>query len=345
MSDQPRAGFSRWARIAMQTFFFAAGLGLLAWVLSQAFAERNRDAWRRIADASAVDLAALAGLTMLTLVLNGSIFWATLRPVRRLGWKDVLATNAVATTLAYLPFKLSIVFRVLVHNRRDGVPVLTVGAWFVAVTIGISAATNPVFFTSLFHPTIDLWWFLFVLGGLIASHVVVCSLARIFAGSAGLERFRNVLAKLTPKRLAPTVTGPLAAKVHAGFDMLAHPGWLAAQMALRAADLLVIAARLALCAKIAGAGVTFGESIVYGAFRFAIATLLPSGAMGSQEAGTTWIARVRQAAAADKFEVVLVFMLLSELVIFVLAAAWGAWRLRVHRLAQGPATGGTLPSP
>lgn len=328
----------------MQVFFFAAGLGLLGWVLSQAFAERNRDAWRRIADASPVDLALLAALTMLTLVLNGSIFWATLRPVRRLGWRDVLATNAVATTLAYLPFKLSIIFRVLVHNRRDSVPVLTIGAWFVAVTIGISAATNPVFFTSLFHPTIDALWFAFVLGGLLASHLLVCSLARVFAGEAGLVRFRSLLRKVTPTRFAGEVTGPLAARVHAGFDMLAHPGWLAAQMALRAADLIVIAARLALCAKIAGAGVTFGESIVYGAFRFAIATLLPSGAMGSQEAGTTWIARVREAAAADKFEVVLVFMLLSELVVFVLAAAWGAWRLRVHRLAQGPAAGGSLPS-
>ncbi len=322
----------RWIRPAIQIGMFLAGLVLLYWVVSQALDPKNQDAIRRIRSASSADIALLLTMTLGSLVINGGIFWACIRPVRTLRMIDVQAVNAVGTLLANPPGKLSIVFRVFMHHRRDGIPLLTIAAWFVAVTAGVSAATNPIFFASWYIKEIDASWFAFVIGGLAVSYLIVLAIARTFAGPAGLVRFRRVVGALLLGRLRNFVAGSALEKIHAGFDMLSHPGWLFVQMALRAADLLLLGGRLYLCAKIAGAHVTYNEALVYGAIRFAIATLLPSGAMGSQEAGTTWVARLREAAASDQFAVVLVFMLVTELAVYSVATALGLWWLKPWRI-------------
>lgn len=322
----------RWVKLAIQLGMFAGGLVLLYWVVRQALDERNQGAIRSIRSASPGAIALLLAMTLGSLVINGGIFWACIRPVRKLRMIDVQAVNAVGTILANPPGKLSIVFRVFMHHRRDNIPLLTIAAWFVAVAAGVTAATNPLFFASWYLKDMDATWAAVASGGLAVSYLMVLALARSFAGEAGLVRFRRAVGVLFLGQLKGFVAGPALERVHAGFDMLSHPLWLFVQMSLRVADLFLLAARLFLCAQIAGAHVSFNEALVYGAIRFAIATLLPSGAMGSQEAGTTWIARIRQAAASDQFEVVLVFMLVTELVVYSAATAVSLWWLKPWRI-------------
>ncbi|MEK6702378.1 MAG: hypothetical protein AABZ53_08955 [Planctomycetota bacterium] len=323
----------RWVRLTIQLGMFGVGLVLLYWVVRQALDERNQGAIRSIRSASSADIALLLAMTLGSLLINGGIFWACIRPVRNLRMIDVQAVNAVGTLLANPPGKLSIVFRVFMHHRRDHIPLLTIAAWFVAVAIGISAATNPIFFASWYLKELDATWAAVVVAGLGASYLAVLGIAKTFAGEAGLARFRRTVSILLLGRLSGFVAGPALEKVHAGFDMLSHPGWLFVQMALRSADLFLLGGRLYLCAKIAGTHVSFNDALVYGAIRFAIATLLPSGAMGSQEAGTTWIARLRQTAASEQFEVVLVFMLVTEMVVYSVATALSLWWLKPWRIA------------
>lgn len=332
----PKQG-RRWVRLTIQLGMSIAGLVLLYWVVRQALDERNQGAIRSIRSASPGAIALLLAMTLGSLLINGGIFWACIRPVRKLRMIDVQAVNAVGTLLANPPGKLSIVFRVFMHHRRDNIPLLTIAAWFVAVAAGITAATNPLFFASWYLKDMDATWAAVASGGLAVSYLMVLGLARSFAGEAGLVRFRRVVGVLLLGTLRGFVAGPSIERVHAGFDMLSHPGWLLVQMTLRVADLFCLAARLYLCASIAGTHVSFNEALVYGAIRFAIATLLPSGAMGSQEAGTTWIARVRQAAASEQFEVVLVFMLVTELLVYGVATALSLWWLKPWRItSQSP---------
>jgi hypothetical protein len=248
---------------------------------------------------------------------------------------DLVATNAVATTLAYLPGKLSIVFRVFVHNRRDGVPILTVGAWFAGVAIGIPAVAIPICAASLARPVLAEAWIGAAVAGLVGSYGAILFSARLLAGEAGLSRLRRAARAILPVRWKKAGESAVLGKVHAGFDMLAHPGWLGVHLLLRVADLLTLAARLYVCARIIGASVSFDEAIVYGSVRFAIATLLPSGAAGSQEFGTAWLARVLKSAAADRFEVVMVFMLIAELPVYAIGTLLGLWRLRPGRVNRG----------
>lgn len=341
MSEAPsKGGLPRWLRVGLQVLLFLGGLFLLWWVYREATRPENREAIERIRRAAPGDIALLLGLTLATLLLQGGSFWTAIRPVRRLPFWGVQATNAVAAVLASPPGKLSLVWRVFIHNRRDGVPVLTVGAWFVAATVGISAATNPIFFTSYLHPSIDAVWFAWVAGGLVASHLVIWGLAKIFAGERGLARFRSLLRRVLPGRLKRLAELDAVARVQAGSDMLAHPGWLAAQMACRVADLLVLGARFWLCARIAGVELAYAPAVVLVAFRFAIATLMPSGAVGSQEAGTIKVAERFAPAAAAAMPAVLLLMLAAELLVSAAAGLVGVIYLRPDRLLRGEAPKG-----
>jgi len=329
--SNPHAGArGPWMRIAFQIAGFLGGVALLGWCVKQAASESNRASLGRLRETSPADASLLVGLTVLTLLVNGMIFWSAIRPVRRLPISNVLATNAVASFLSYAPFKLSILFRFYSHRAIDGVPLLTIGAWFAAVTVGISAATNPVFFASLLRREIDGLWFAAVVGGLVASHILVCVLTRTFAGDRGMARLRR-LAGYASHRLAAS---SIIERVHDGFDMLANPVWLAVQMTLRATDLFIIAARLYLCAKILGVSVSFSESIVYGAFRFAVATVAPTGAVGTQEGVTAWIAKVLHAPNAESYAAILVLMLAVEAAVNLFGAAAGVLWLGPGRLLR-----------
>lgn len=329
-----------WARFTLQGIFFLGGLALLWWVIREATKPENKDALERIKNAQPADIALLIGLTIATFFVQGCSFWAAIRPVRRLPMLGIQATNAVAGILANPPGKISILWRIFIHNRRDGVPILTIGAWFVAATIGISAGTNPVFFTSYFHPTIDIVWFGCIAGGLVASHLLVYSIASAFAGERGLLRVRGMVRAILPRRFKPFADSTAIARVQAGADMLAHPWWLAAQIAFRVMDLLLLGARLWLCAKIAGVALDYAPALVLAAFRFAIATLLPSGAVGSQEAGTIKVAERFAPDAAAAMPAVLLLMLAVELLVAAVLGLIGVIYLRPDRLLRGTPTKG-----
>ena len=72
-------------------------------------------------------------------------------PVQRLRTLDVVAVNAIATLLNYLPFKLSVISRIVIHNRRDGVPLGKIVGWLAAVGVGGVISFGPVALVSLWH--------------------------------------------------------------------------------------------------------------------------------------------------------------------------------------------------
>jgi hypothetical protein len=108
-------------------------------------------------------------LSLGTLACNATTFWIVIRPVRRLGWPWVFSVNAVATALAYLPFKLSVIARYVLHRRHDQLAVLTITTWFANVALVMAAVLGPVVSASIWRGTIDATWVATALGGAVAA--------------------------------------------------------------------------------------------------------------------------------------------------------------------------------
>src|SRR5690606_34937746 len=142
----------------------------------------------QLREASAAVVAGLIGLSALSLLLNGLIFWILIIPVRRVGLASVLATNALATFLAYLPMKLSVAARVLLHRKRDGVPIPLIGGWFTAVGASMAATFIPLGIISYLFKTVDLLWAITLGAGLAVSVGAAIICARILRTDGALAR-------------------------------------------------------------------------------------------------------------------------------------------------------------
>jgi hypothetical protein len=224
--------------VALQALGGLVSLALLAWCVYTAWKGGSLEKLRGL---SGGDAWALAGLSLLSLTLNGSLFWVTLRPVKRLRWVDVLAVNAVATFLAYFPFKLSIVWRVLVHNRRDGLPVLTIGAWLMSNAAVVLAVLLPPALAGLWRQRVDGVYLAASLGGILVLLLALHGVARWLGGERGLERLRGLLGRRGWR--GRVASSQKFARLHQGLGMLAHAPTLASAAGLRLADLLVQAVR------------------------------------------------------------------------------------------------------
>ena len=329
-------------RLALQLAGFGAGLGLLAWAVSIALREENRHQLERLADASIQHIAWLLGLSALSLVLNGLAFWAMLEPARRLRVLDVQATNAVATFLAYLPFKLGALTRVLIHNRRDGVPLLTIGAWFLALTAAMAIAIAPLLAASLVRHEIDAVWLAIAGAGVVLCTIATNAMARYFGFEKGMARLHRILDPITPGRLRPALRSARFRELHEGFAMLACPKALTMGVALRLADLLVQGARFAVAADVLGVDLSFADAVLLALSYFAIGVVSPSGMLGVREMGTTAIAAIAAMAASERFVGVALLVTAAESIATLAGAGVGLAWLRPDRLlrARGARSGG-----
>ena len=76
-----------WKRLLRATFQiggFLIGIALLVWCVRRGLSPENRGQLALLRSASPGLVASLLGLTVVSIALNGLIFWAVLRPVRRL---------------------------------------------------------------------------------------------------------------------------------------------------------------------------------------------------------------------------------------------------------------------
>ncbi|MCA9298464.1 MAG: hypothetical protein KDA28_05320, partial [Phycisphaerales bacterium] len=145
-------------RITFQVVGIAIAIVLLIWSARQAFSDENRAQIEQLREAPVHLSILLVALSFGTILVNGVLFFASIRSVKRIDMLGMQATNAVAWLLSYLPFKISALMRVIIHNRRDGIPVLMVGSWFLV--IGLLAATTvlPLAVASMVRDRIDVAW-------------------------------------------------------------------------------------------------------------------------------------------------------------------------------------------
>lgn len=321
------------ARAIVQSIGFLTGLGLLGWCVSLAFKPENRQQLEHLREASPLQLLGLLGLSFATLLINGLIFWVSIRPARRLRAADVVATNAIATFLGYLPFKLGLVARIAIHNRRDRVPLLTIGAWFAAMAVTLAIAIGPPALAGLWRRQLDGPWLITTAVAVLTLTVTAVLLARLFAGRVGLERLYRLFGRMP--LAGPLVHSRRFTQLHAGFDMLADARCTGAAVALRLLDLVVISSRFALASVVIGSPIPWESAFLVASSYFIIGVISPFGVLGTREAGTTGIAVLLLPggeSAGQAFAVVALLVSATEAIAYLAAAGLGLAWLRPDRL-------------
>lgn len=291
MSDSPDTPSStRSSRsmigVVVQIVGFAIGIVLLGWAVREALRPENREQLSKLSDATPGELMLLLVLAALSVGFNGVIFWVVLNPVHRIRVTDVIATNAIATFLAYLPFKLSVVARFVIHNRRDKVPVLTIGAWIIAEAILMAAVLGPLILTSVWLKEVNALWWVVSLVGVLVCTVVGAALSRQLAGDVGLTRLSRI-------GIGERFSGSDAfSRIHSGFEMLGHPRATLIANAFRLIDIITFALRFYVAARVLELPISMQDALLLGATYFIIGAASPAGMLGTREAGTIGVAEL-----------------------------------------------------
>ena len=267
----------------VQIIGFAGSIGALGWAVSVALKQENRDQLAKLSQASSTELIMLMSMAAISVAFNGLLFWVVMNPIHKLRPTDVIATNAISTLLAYLPFKLSIVSRFVIHNRRDKIPVLTIGAWIIAVTLLMGAVFGPITLVSLWQHQINtMWWITSGIGILLAT-ITGSLIARFFVGEIGTQRIARILGQ----RITKTES---FARLHIGFEMLANmPAALLGNL-FRVLDVLSFAMRFSIAARVLDLPISGSDALLLGATYFIIGMASPFGMLGTREAGTIKVA-------------------------------------------------------
>lgn len=344
MSESHRDG-GRIVRLILQTAGFLVGLALLGWCVRTALSPENREQLARLREATFGEVALLLALGAATITINGLIFWATLAPTRRLRPTDLVATNALCTFLAYLPFKIGAVTRIAIHNRRDRVPLPTIGAWFMAVLAVMVVSYGPAMLASVWRRQVDAWWWAAGIGGVVIAAGAVVIAARPFAGERGLRRLHAVLDGVPLPGVGSLGRTERFSQFHEGAAMLACPKAVAISSTLRLADLALIAARFVVAGSIVGVAFGWEEAVLVASAYYLIGVVSPFGMLGAREAGTVWMAGALGLAAATgqsveqtaaSLTVLTLFITGTESVVLLAGAAAGAIWLRPDRMLRTP---------
>ncbi len=327
-------------KLIFQIGAFMCGLGILAWFIYTANRPSNRENLDRLIHAPPATLLTLLGLSLATLSLNGTIFFVTIFPVRRVPFWDVQAANGCACVLNYIPFRAGTICRFMIHNRRNGVPLLTIGAWLGAVSATVAATLTPLIAAAVWRKQIDGPFVVAVLIGLFISYSVVLTAARTFAHARGLARLHRLTDPVGINLLNRALRSNAFHNLHHGFAMLAHPGSLAVAMSLRLIDLLVQATRFMVTAKLVGVELNFESALLISATYF-LFSLSPAGALGTREGGATGIAKwlAVPGFTTESFVVIALAVTASEMIVNMTCGSIALLFIRPDRLLDSAFSG------
>lgn len=320
--------------IIIQVVGFAISMALLVWCIQLAFKPENIDKVGKLWEAPLSTKVSLLALSALILFFDGAKFWVVLKPVKKLGFWHVQAVNGIAALLIYAPFKLSIIWRFIVHNRRDGMPVLTIGAWVGAVAIILLGVLAPLVAVSIWRQQID--WIFIVAGvvGLVIMYLLTLLGAMLFAGERGLARLNTMASYLRLAIINRIFASNAFAKAHAGFDMLADPVTMGSGYLCRISNLLLGAARFYLVAKLLGTPITVDTAVIASCTYFLVGVVSPSGSLGAREGATTGLAALLAIPGMEHgaFAPIAIFVSVLEIITHLCSAILGSVVLRPWKL-------------
>jgi hypothetical protein len=322
---------SKW-RAILQVTGFVIGLALLAWCVMQVFSPANQQALRTLRDAPPQRVLLLIAINVLVVLSAGLSFYFALRPVRRINFLDLQATNAIAIFLGYAPFKIGMIFRVVVHHRRDRLPIALIAAWFAAISLAMAAALLPLIVASVTGHGINDRWVEVAAGGILLTSAALWLSARTFSGPRGMDRIRALAGATRIAALSRFAESRVVHNLHEGFDMLDRPGRVATLVFLRLVDLGIQATRFFVAARLLGVEMTWESAVLIASTHFIIGVISPSGMVGTREAGAAGVASILHIANMSQAATVGVLILATESVVNLTLALLGLARLGATKM-------------
>ncbi len=335
----PTSRGKRIRTIVIQIVGLLAGLASLAYALSKAFGSGNKEQWEKLSHISNSQLAAIFALSAATLLVEGLSFWILVRPIKRLPAIDVIATNSLCTFLAYLPFKLSAITRVLIHNRRDGIPIPTIMAWFAAFALVMVVTFIPAVLLVGVMGAIDGRWGAAIGAILIVACIGLLIVGRWFRGDPGLERLAGFLRALRLSRAEPLLRSRVWQNLHAGFDVFATPTTVVGSILLRVAHATILTARFVIVARALDLQPSLSISFQFAIAFFFIGAASPAGMAGLREGAVTGLAGLllkgtSAESSIPAYSVVAIFVSATEAIVFLVCGILGLLWLRPDRLLK-----------
>lgn len=248
-ATEPRSLLSP-RKIALQVIFWLLGLALLAWVITGAFDRGGGlEMWNRIRAAPPLMLAGLLGCTLASALFNGTTFWLTIQPIRRVRWRDMQLLNIVANMLNYAPVRLGALARIAYNMRVDHLSLVQVGGWFALVAYVLFVGIGAALLATLVREHIDWIWLAIVLGQMIIGGAML----RFVASIPIIARHARGLDKMATHQRG--VWGALALRV---LDLAAYVGRMGSAMAILGLHLpwsqVVVLAMVALASSLTPLG-------------------------------------------------------------------------------------------
>jgi Lysylphosphatidylglycerol synthase TM region len=266
----------------LQGLGFLVGVGLLGWCLTVAFSQQNRAKLEQLREADATQIALLIGLGLVMLGLDAGIFWLILRPVRTISFIGVQATNAVATFLGLLPFKLGMIFRIAAHHRRDGVPLPLIAAWFTSFGGLMFAGLVPLLVASLVAKRVNTLWFVLAIGVLVGWCVLVLVVCRWLQGEAGVARLQAMTRWIPP--LSRLLQTKLWRQLHSAFDIQSYPSVVFGAVTLRLLFIAAQAGQFFVASRILQQPLSAEQSLLFASVYYLVGAASPTGQLGTREA-------------------------------------------------------------
>lgn len=331
---QPESGSSRsGVRIAVQVVGFLIGLGLLGWCVRLALSAENREALGKLADAPPGSLAALLGLSVAGVVANGLIFWATLRPVRQIKALDVIATNSLATFLANLPFKIGLLTRIAIHNRRDKVPMAMIFGWFGAVTATLLLVSASLLGAGMMRMVLGGWTVPMAVTLMVVLSTVMVVIAKRLSGERGHRRLSRLIGRFGGRRALRLARSQVIRELHMGLDMLASGRWVAMVVAFRCVDFGAQAWRWVVAGELVGTDVSATDGLLISGGHYVAGALSPVGMLGFREGAAMGMAELL-GLDGGVFAPIALLSAGAELVVVIAAAGMAIAWLRLDRVLR-----------
>lgn len=272
-------------RSAVQIAGFVIGVGLLAycvWMVAsnETYRKQVVELWSKPGH-----LWAMFGLSCAILVFTGMMFRAVLKPVKTIPVADAAAVNSLCTLLGNAPFKLSLVVRVLIHTKRNELPLGVVVAWMGASAAVMVMSVGPPLAATLIVKELNGLWWLIAGGGTVIWAAVTVVIGRVVSRESAWSALQAWCGRRAGW-LGRLARSKFALHVREWLMMLSDWRTVGEAMLWRTLDFVSGSARFIIAASAIGAAITLDQAAAADSAYFLIQTAAPTGALGTREAGT-----------------------------------------------------------
>jgi len=311
-------------RIVVQVVGLLVGLGLLAWVFTLAFTGENRENLDRLLEAGWRPALVILALQAGSILFGAIPFWTTLLPRKRLSVVDLVAVNALATMLSPLPFKISVLSRVLVHRRHDGLRFVEIASWFSALGVTLVCLLASVAAASVIAGEVNALWWAIAGTGIVGGGATILLVSRFVRTKPRLDKWTLEAAEL-----------------------LSHPWPMVGTFAARVVDIGLFAGRFWVASAALGKPLDAGGALLAASVYVLSGVVAPAGTLGAREGAVAGLALFPVGLEPSAIAAASLVVTGGEIAASLPLGLLGAWRLRAWRLVSRPAgsTADSAPDP